>query len=475
MIYLHPKDLPDDTYDIAVVGSGAAGTTLAHHLQNSGLRTIILEGGTREFSDTSQEIYKGSVSGVGHADLEVYRIRQLGGSTNCWGGGCVPYDPSDFDLREDNRNLWPISYDDLLPYYKSAGQFYGIGDYFEKNSVPTVFKKPLRKLAEKYWLVNDNGKLFADRWEHLVKYSTQTDLCLAANVVDIVFDDSQRVSGLIVVDFYGFKTSLRAKKVVIAAGGIETTKLLLNWAEKHPQLAGITQCLGKYYSPHINIFMGRLLAFPAVTNDPIYYELGDGVTGRSFFSIDEREFNPELHLNSKWTLHSSRQSLAALRDPDAELAGYVSNGVDKGTFFDLNVAFDQTPTSQSIISLRNDRDKLGLRKVNLNYKIEETDIQKIKNTYKAVAYGIGLSGIGRIKIGDVDRYLAENEIGRSHHTGTTRMSLNVRDGCVDQNLKVHSVDNLWVCSASAFPTPSHANPTFTIMALAIRLSEHLQK
>ena len=486
MKYYDPLELKKNSYDIVIIGSGAAGTALASTLSKSNKKILILEAGKQEWKEESQEIYSGYTSGYNHGDLQDVRIRQLGGSTNCWGGACVPFDPVDFELTENGRQLWPIKYDEIRPYYVDAGDFYGIGDYFDVKKPPQIFRQKITNLSQKYWLVNDDKKLFIERYDKLVLNNNLIDLCLCANVTDIKFESFNKISTVIIENYAQYEVKIKADKVVLAAGGLETTRLLLNWSEKYKVFDKIAKNLGLYYSPHIDIRTGSLIAFPGQVLESDSIPLNAQTLATGFFTLDFKQEDQQKFLNSQWTLHRKKKIIRGRRfwkwpryfvnemsEKETKLIKYLSTESEDGEVYDFVVMFDQTPTSESVITLSNETDRFNLKKIKLHFHIKNSDVDKIKNTYLEVARLFGKANVGRVNIGNVTDYLNHNEIGNSHHTGTVRMAQSPEFGCVDHNLKIFGVDNLWVCSSSVFPTPSQANPTFTIMALALRLGKEL--
>tara|TARA_B110000114_G_C14897722_1_gene319404 strand:+ start:216 stop:578 length:363 start_codon:yes stop_codon:yes gene_type:complete len=116
-----------------------------------------------------------------------------------------------------------------------------------------------------------------------------------------------------------------------------------------------------------------------------------------------------------------------------------------------------------------------VKKVKLSHRVNEDDFAKIANTFKAFAHQIGELDLGRFSYIDPrDAFMAQGG-GASHHIGTTRMARDSSDGVVDSNCRVFGMSNLFICSSSIFPTPGHANPTYTIVAFAVRLAEFLSK
>jgi hypothetical protein len=462
---------------------------LADSFYKSKKRILILEAGFEDWREQSQTIYTGTTSGYGHSEIDKDRTRQLGGSTNCWGGSCVPFDPIDFELTENGRNLWPISYQELMPHYITAGNFYGIGDYFSfKHNMLAhyIFSDNIPGVAQKYWLANNKNKLFKDVYPNLTGNRSNIDLCLQANAIDIDFENSSSIKSVIVENYNQTKFSIKTKKVILACGGLESTRLLLNWAENHSQFSKILENLGLYYSPHIDIRSGSLVSFPGAINNIDSLDLTKDISALPFFNLSFKKSDQDKYLNSQWSLRARKYGIRGRRfwlwpeqlvenysKQEIALMNYLAKENQLGEVFDFIVAFDQTPSSKSRVTLGVKKDRFNLKKINLHFHISDDDIGKIKNTYREIGRIFGQNKIGRLSLGEIDNYLSHNQVGAHHHTGTIRMADSAKYGCVDRNLKIFGVDNLWVCSSAVFPSPSQANPTFTIMALAKRLAENI--
>ncbi|KYC35906.1 hypothetical protein WA1_48715 [Scytonema hofmannii PCC 7110] len=121
------------------------------------------------------------------------------------------------------------------------------------------------------------------------------------------------------------------------------------------------------------------------------------------------------------------------------------------------------------------RDRLGRQKVKLHWCGNDIDIHTIKRSQDILKEEIARSGIGQLEI---DRDGNQPELihpGTHHHMGTTRMHDDPTQGVVDRNCQVHGISNLFIAGSSVFPTGGYANPTLSIVALAIRLADHLKK
>lgn len=136
---------------------------------------------------------------------------------------------------------------------------------------------------------------------------------------------------------------------------------------------------------------------------------------------------------------------------------------------------EQLPNPNSRVMLGQEHDHFGQLRVVLDWRLEEFAISSIRKTVDILAMEVGAAGLGRIR--DLDTLLNEqlnDPRPMNHHMGTTRMNDDPKKGVVDKDCRVHGVNNLFIAGSSIFPTTGNANPTFTIIALAIRLCDHLK-
>ena len=138
------------------------------------------------------------------------------------------------------------------------------------------------------------------------------------------------------------------------------------------------------------------------------------------------------------------------------------------------IVFSWNPDSR--VTLSDQRDVLGLRRIRLDWRLSTHDRHSIIEHIRSLALEIGALGIGRmfIDVGDPDGW-PEIVRGGAHHMGTTRMHDDPHKGVVDRNCRLHGCDNLYVIGGSVFPTSGAANPTLTIVALTLRLADHLRQ
>jgi choline dehydrogenase-like flavoprotein len=152
------------------------------------------------------------------------------------------------------------------------------------------------------------------------------------------------------------------------------------------------------------------------------------------------------------------------------------NGTVKGADIDIN--FEQRPNRDSRVTLGNELDKLGQRRVALDWRLTADDKRTARRAYELSALAFGSMALGRTRI-RLDTTSDENwqsHVGSSHHhSGTARMASDPERGVVDRHCRVHSTENLYVVGSAVFPTTGFANPTLTITALSVRLAAHLKE
>jgi choline dehydrogenase-like flavoprotein len=143
--------------------------------------------------------------------------------------------------------------------------------------------------------------------------------------------------------------------------------------------------------------------------------------------------------------------------------------------FSLDFHAEQAPNPESRVTLADDRDALGMSRLLVDWRYTRGDVESVAQTLALLAADLRAQGIGSF---DYDPAGVEEEMTRygaygGHHIGTVRMGASPRSSVVDSQCRVHGVANLFVASAAVFPTSSQANPTLTIVALALRLAAHL--
>jgi choline dehydrogenase-like flavoprotein len=256
--------------DVCVVGGGAAGISLALSLSGQGLRIILLESGRMHEDAATQALSAGEVADERlHSPADKYRQRRLGGSTGTWGGRSMPFDPIDFEARSQvPHSGWPISYEDLLPFYPQANALSEAGrfSYDADEALGGAAPPMIRGFASD--VVRTNGlerfscpTNFGTRYERRLRVAPDIQVLLGANVTAIGLEaDGRSVRDVVVATLAGRRFRVAARATVLATGGLETARLLLASRDVAAQGVGNEHdVVGRYYMCHIAGNVGTLV------------------------------------------------------------------------------------------------------------------------------------------------------------------------------------------------------------------------
>jgi len=256
--------------DVCVVGGGAAGISLALALSGQGLSIILLESGRMGEDAATQALYAGEVADERlHSPADKYRQRRLGGSTATWGGRSMPFDPIDFETRSQvPHSGWPISYEDLLPFYPQANALSEAGRFaYDADEALGAAAPPMvRGFTSE--VVRTNGlerfscpTNFGQRYERRLRVAPDIQVLLGANCIAIGLEaDGRSVRDVSVATLAGRRFRVAARATVLAMGGLETARLLLASRDVAPRGVGNEHdVVGRYYMCHIAGNVGTLV------------------------------------------------------------------------------------------------------------------------------------------------------------------------------------------------------------------------
>jgi choline dehydrogenase-like flavoprotein len=494
--------------DLAIIGGGPAGITLARAFAGTGISVCVLEAGGLEADPESQTLYEGENIGIGYP-LAASRLRFFGGSSNHWGGFTRPLDPIDFEPREwVPYSGWPFGMAELEPYYSKACEILEVAPgrfedtrYWEQETGQTLLEFATRRLRPQYVHFSPPTR-FGQRYRSDLERSGNIRVLLHANVTDIATVESVKaVSHLEIRTLNGLSHRLEAKVYVLATGGLENARLLLLSNKTVPAgLGNQHDLVGRFFMehPHVSgygeIVVADLDRLPPMFRDRIKVA---GRYAKAAFNPSEAFLRERRLLNATFMVgvagkyHASGPSKSDpdtwRRDTDMLLAArpLLANGqgaIDPGEPDFLGVwlgnggSCEQAPNPASRVGLSSERDALGLNKIQLDWRLTGQDRHSLVEHTRSLALELGAQGIGRMlmKLEDDGRW-PDKVTGGNHHMGTTRMHDNPRQGVVNPNCRVHGVDNLYVAGSSVFPTSGSANPTLTLVALTLRLADHLRK
>lgn len=512
--------------DICIVGAGLAGLTIAREFLGRGERVVLLEGGDLKHSSWSQSLYRAVISGVPNHDPAFSRFRTYGGSGTRWTGQCVPLEAIDFEQREGMLHSgWPFDLDHLAPYYQRAGQIFDFGPpgfdlaawQKQYGEIDPIAGECLEASIIRFAHPGDLGQTLRPE----LAASGNVHVWLNANVVG--FDTQQghtRLSAVRIKTPTGQSLRCRAQTIILACGGIENARLLLaSGGDNTHALGNEHDLVGRYFMDHpylttgywqpsakakaeglhlidnfagvasgrgahavftlserlrrderLNSCVGYFIHRDAWQLDPAYYSTGGQALARIAESLrGERPVDARLLKAATDVLRDARHACTAL-------AGSVSALRGSTPLLALRMVVEATPHPQSRITLLQERDALGLPRAHINWQMHENDWRGVSRFRELLANRIRQTGLGELID---DKHLNDSGwpismAGGKHHMGTTRMHVNPEQGVVDSSSRIHGIENMYVAGSSVFPTGGWANPTYTILALAIRLADHLK-
>ena len=478
----------NELFDVCVIGAGPAGITATLELEDEGLRVLLIESGSSSFNSkiqsNSDAIIKNSSN---HAPMHEATRAQLGGTSVIWGGRCVPLDPIDFQVREHMTNSgWPISFDEINKYYPKACKYCLCGESnFSSLSNTTKLQGGITPSMKDVNVLSSS----LERWSLPVNFWTnyQSKLENSSNIkiltnfscIKINFENNDNhVSSVDIRNIKGFSKKIRAKFYILACGGLETTRLLLDSNDIHKKgIGNKSGLLGRFYMGHIS---GKIASTQFTKDiDKVSYAFEkdyDGTYCKKRFTLSESEQNKSKLLNfSAWIDHpligdhshgSGFLSLSYLAlcspffgkflapdaiirfakesNPDSSYIGHAKN-----IFFDLhNLLFkipvfvwkkfiqkrrlpgvqifskigsyplhyhaEHSPNKDSKVVLSDERDELGRRKLFIDFNFSDIDVENVIKNHQII-----------------DDYLRFNKLGYLKYVNknlNTEVSFQARDG-----------------------------------------------
>jgi choline dehydrogenase-like flavoprotein len=484
------SSLPDGSVieaDVAIVGGGAAGITLAAELQGSGLEVVMFEGGGLVSTPVSQARYQGELTvsdGVVYPPLDGFRLRYLGGTTNHWVGWCRPLEPNVFDPRPGRTDrAWPFARAELDRAYVRAHQLCELGRF--EYDAPTLLEDGGYQVPI---VESDILTMAVFRFSPPVRFGAtylelletgDVDTYLEANCVGLTVDRGRVIDARFRGE-EGNACTVRAGHVVLACGGIENVRqLLLLEREGAPEL-GRSGTLGLGFMEHPHIPRASwFLADPdwgPPGEGPLFARAPDvdGTPFRLALGLRPEVLETEGMMNVSFTLHDGTD-LADAELPHSTAAAAL-HGAWRGGRPRLVGLFSRTemrPGVDSRIRLTGEIDDLGMPRAGLDLRVSDLDQRDIVRARTLVARELMKQGLGPARP-LADGRTPEELGGGGHHLGGAPMHHDPDHGVVDADLRCHALENLYVVGGATFPTTCFSNPTLTIVALAVRLAEHLR-
>ncbi|MGV7220149.1 MAG: GMC oxidoreductase [Nitrospinales bacterium] len=476
-------------YDVCICGGGVAGITLALNLSKK-LNIILLEAGDLEYSDESQNNYEGKIIGENYFDLTQTRLRYFGGTSNHWGGWCRPLDSHDFEPKSHiEHSGWPIYRSDLDPYLQKAKSILDIPgrNSIESagNNISSLESKDFKK-AE-FWFSPPTR--LGIKYRKLIEDSKNISCVLNSNITDILLSENFSYVDLIKIrNYQGKSFGVNCLQFVLATGGIENPRIMLNCnGQMKNGLGNSHDLVGRFFMEHPHNVVGK-----AIFEDHIVRPKHS----KQFFSPSKDLINKFKILNFGLRVYPSIIGEGDEQIYPIEFKEKIRNilcGISENistSIYDemcrdealLMVASEQAPNPSSRITLGEEIDSFNMRQANLDWQFLDVDKRTIRLGVMEFAKSLATYGQGRAKIDD---WLLsgemkfpdhnKNKIGGNHHMGTTKMGSSPLNGVVNSNQQVFGIENFYIAGSSVFSTSGHANPTFTIVQMTLRLADFLNK
>jgi choline dehydrogenase-like flavoprotein len=530
---------------VVIVGSGAAGTSVALRLARRGIDVLVLEAGGPEAEAAVQDSLRGDTSlAPQHDPLDAIRQKRLGGTTAQWGGRCLPLDAMDLRRRSwIPGSGWPIGPDDLHDSYVQAQALLDLGaDEWTAGQALGDAPALLGSDAGRDGFTDDRVWRWSPpaRFSRLLTTSTHPTLRVLhhAPVVELLQDRAGGpVTGVRLRPRAGRDLMVHAAHVVLAAGGLETARLLLASATHEP--AGVGNAhdqVGRGYMIHPLAEVGRLQLLPGagspaaaasfgVSHDGVYVRrlisLNDDVQERlgllrvahALWYPDPRDADHGSGLLSSFALV---RGVLARRSNDFKATGihrryaetpdvgrHVANVVrdlpsvlsygatwvsrrwvaerripsftatSRDGTYRLRLDAEQSPEPDNRVRLSREHDAWGLPRIALEHHVSRTDREMLHRGLEALAERVGQAGRATLTVPTLDEVLDLEFGDGTHQMGTARMSHSPSTGVVDRDCRVWDVPGLSLAGSSVFSTSGMAGPTLTIVALALRLADSL--
>lgn len=501
--------------DIVVIGAGIAGLVLAARLARLGVHTIVLESGGRDSPlGEHDQLNHAVLAGQPYRGATHGRSRGLGGTSRQWGGAMLPFLPCDMaDHTAGWGPSWPVSYEELAPHFEPITRMFRLPEGPFEIGMPsrarsTVNADFIMRSAKwpRFGLRNLCRTLAAD-----IAHD-RLPICLGATVHGFRLDANGRVSHVLARSRAGAEIAVAANEVVIAAGAIESTRLLLLLdAANDGRIFAPDRLLGCHFYDHLSTAAAVVVpASPSRLNAT--FGLSISARGMRDFRIE-----PSAELRRAAGLPAAFAHLAAVSGADSgftavrglhrQLQSNASINWRKvaaltrdmpwlvraawwrawhgrvlyarDARFELMLVTEQMPNPASRISLSQTvRDPLGVPQAVIDWRTSAADVEAFAALQERLLRWWAAGAFADVaRLEPVPREIWIDRLGCEadvfHPGGTTRMGSSPADGVVDGDLRTFRVPNLSVVSTSTFPTGGGANPTFMLMAFALRAAERL--
>jgi choline dehydrogenase-like flavoprotein len=504
--------------EVCVVGGGAVGLALAVTLAEKGVDVLVLEGGGATLESKSHALQRGESIGHPFANIDVGRYRVLGGSTAYWGGQVYPFDSFVTGERPwVNHAAWPVKPEELEAYFSRAYELVGLGEAELNDArvwsligdMKPEFSDHFNMVMTRWIKTRNFSRLFGKNLRNTNGLRVMTH----ANVVALGLDGDRKVVQSVVARSLGQKTvEVKAQRFVLANGSLEIARLLMHpladgspapWRQSRflgaplidhlDCVAGQVKVLdhGRFHKLFDNIYLGGYKYYPKLRLSP-QTQKSEGLVDIAAQFLYKTRFSEHLEY-LKMFLRTIKEGggTVSIVDLPKHFAAVLSTSLplavryfkDRRSFkphdAEVSLAFycEQLPADKSRLLLGAETDEVGMRRLQVDWQIDGRELATMRRFGLLLKDEMEQRGLARITLDsrllDLDPAFMAEIHDAIHQMGTTRMGNGPDDGFVDANLKVFGIENLFVTGAAVFPSTGFANPTFTALALTLRLGDHL--
>ncbi len=523
---------------VCIIGGGAAGITMALEFERRGIDAILLESGGFKPDAETIDLYRGENVGIPYEFGDGFRSRFLGGGSNCWGGWCRPFDNQDMERRDWVPNSgWPFKREELSPYYERAHPFLHLGpnNFDVEYWVKAINRPDVRRMTLPSGRVQDSISQFSPpmrfgkTYREDLRSAKHVRVYLYANVVDIETESTgQTVRRVQVQTLSGRRMSVEARQTILCTGGIENARVLLSANRNHANgLGNANDLVGRYFMEHPRLKLGKVRFRPGWLRNKLYdimfHYLNPAVSANGIHAAAQMQISPETQrreglLNGRiwfWSIfpgegtpaadalvrmkhrlhgkidphHSFFGDLFTMARQPLNTINFIAARQLQPLWFMKEMHFqwikearfqmicEPTPDPDSRVTLSDARDKLGMRRARVDWRLDEQVKRTFDRSLAIVADELHEAGIAEVTLDpplEGQPFPASLE-GTWHHMGTTRMHDSPKHGVVDRDCRIHGMANMYVAGSSVFPTAGANFPTFTLVALSLRLADHIAK
>ncbi|WP_448041511.1 GMC oxidoreductase [Bradyrhizobium liaoningense] len=513
--------LPDKTISgqIVVIGAGAVGILVATELASKGLDVILLESGMAALSKEAADLNRSIVVGRAHNGIHEGRARVLGGTTTLWGGQLTTFSELDFQARPwVGADAWPISLANVGPYYQRVAEKLSLPATASDDEavwsslglkVPTI--GPEFSVILTRWLRTPN---FAHYFEREMASLPNLRVVTGATVVSLDTDSTTgTVHSAKVRSLGGASSVLKANVFILANGTIEASRLMLHSAAENPSVPWANNYwVGAAFQDHLDYRAAHVTPLDRQAFSDIFdnllsrgykYQPKIALTNQAQRQFGSVNIAAAFLYNSSLREHLSNlkmmvRSLRSGRRPEkfSELPNHLkalgaawkpiilrylrSSRIHNLSDLGIQVVLhcEQIPVAESRIRLSDTAtDANGMRRVSLDWRVHGAEVESMARFCETLDRRFRERGLARLEIAPEllarDQSTLDNCKDTNHHCGGLRMSFSPGDGVTNSVGQVHGAPNLFVAGAATFPSSSFANPTFTAMALGLRLCDYV--